>query len=174
MTRRKSMARREKNGKPQRQPRDDLPSPTEVARLRDAAVAGLKEAIWGTMLGQVYLRGKISGAQFAAGKRWAELSAKYSAATLSPREPKSANLNPSGGEPPDPDSPQGLKEAQRHAHVLHQYLAANAVLHHVGDACRRAVMATCEHGMAPDGHDQLQALKDGLSVLAAFWSERRK
>ena len=173
MSRRKTLAVREPSGKVKRAP-PDLPSPTEVSRLRDAALSGLKDAIWGSMLGQVYLRGKISGVQFAAGKRWADLARNYSLACQSPKEARSGNLNPAGGEPADPDSPQGLREAQQQAHTKHQYIAANAILHHAGEPARRAVMATCEHGIAPIGHDGLENLKVGLSAIAAFWSERRR
>jgi hypothetical protein len=177
MTRRKSLASREPSGKVRRPPRADptLPSPTEVTRLRDAALAGMRDAVWSSPLGWLYLSGRLSGSQFAAGRRWATLARDYSAATQSPKQPRSANLDPAGGQPPDPDSPAGLKEAQQHAHTLHQYLAALEMLKHTGAPARRAVAAVCEQATMPAGHAQLADLNRGLSALSAFWNgEKRK
>ena len=78
MTPRKHLAKREPNGKPQRE--RSGPSPTEISRLRDAALAGMKDPIWGTQLGILHLSGKLTTSQLAAGKRWAELARDYSAA----------------------------------------------------------------------------------------------
>ena len=76
---RKPLARREPNGRPRRH-RDSGPSPTEISRLRDAALAGMKDPIWGTQLGILHLSGKLTNSQLAAGKRWAELARDYSTA----------------------------------------------------------------------------------------------
>jgi len=176
MTRRKSLASREPSGKVRRPPRADptLPSPTEVTRLRDAALAGMRDAVWSTPLGWLYLSGRLSGSQFAAGRRWADLARDYSAATQSPKAPRSANLDPAGGQPPDPDSPAGLREAQQHAHTLHQYISALAILNVSGTPARRAVEAICEQGQMPAGHHQLASLGVGLTVLSIYWSDRRR
>ena len=171
MTRRKSLAQREPSGKVRRPPRADptLPSPTEVTRLRDAALAGMRDAVWSTPLGWLYLSGRLSGSQFAAGRRWATLARDYSEAQNGPKIPKSANLDPKGGTPPDPDSPAGLREARRETAVTHQYIAALALLHASGGPSRRAVANCCELGCMPDGMDSLNGLRRGLDVLAAFW-----
>ena len=92
---RKHLAKREPNGKPQREPSG--PSPTEISRLRDAALAGMKDPIWGTQLGILHLSGKLTSSQLAAGKRWGELARDYSAAVGAPRAPRSAALEASGG-----------------------------------------------------------------------------
>ena len=78
MSRRKSLALREPNGRPQRPP--ELPPPSEVRRLRDAALSGMRDSTWGTELGRLYLVGKITATMFAAGKRWGELAVMYSQA----------------------------------------------------------------------------------------------
>ena len=176
MTRRKSLASREPSGKVRRPPRADptLPSPTEVTRLRDAALAGMRDAVWSSPLGWLYLSGRLSGSQFAAGRRWADLARDYSAATQSPKQPRSANLDPAGGQPPDPDSPAGRREAQQHAHTLHQYLAALAMLNASGAPARKAVQAICEQGQMLAGHHQLASLGVGLTALSIFWSKRPK
>ena len=178
MTRRKSLASREPSGKVRRPPRGAAPaelmSPTEFKRLVDAAGDGLKDAVWGTPLGRLLNDRKITSTQFAAGVRWATLAHDYSAATQSPKAPRSANLDPAGGQSPDPDSDRGRREAQRHTHTKHQYLAALAVLQHTGDSARRAMVDVCELGQMPAGHWALASLRLGLDVLSVFWSERRR
>jgi len=176
MTRRKSLARREPSGKVRRPPRADptLPSPTEVRRLIDAARQGFRDPVWGSMLGVLHARGKITDSQFAAGWRWTVLASDYSLVCLAPRQPRSANLDPAGGQPPDPDSAEGIKEAQRHTHTIHQYLAAYEALKLAGAPARLAVAEVCENGLMVDGVQQLEALRTGLTVLGAFWSERRR
>ena len=106
--------------------------------------------------------------------RWTVLASDYSLACIAPRQPRSANLNPAGGEPPDPNSPEGIKEAQRDAHTKHQYIAALGILNLAGAAPRLAVAEVCENGLMVDGVQQLEALGRGLSALAAFWSEGRR
>jgi hypothetical protein len=176
MTRRKVGAMREPNGQTKRSKRqqpDDMMSPTEMRRLIDASKAGLKDPVWGSMVGRLHLAHKLTTSQFNAGVTWSSLARDYSAASQSPREPKSANLNPVGGEPPDPDSPQGLEEAQRHTHARHQYIAGLGIINLAGAPARRAVEATCEKDLLPAGHAQLEALGLGLSALSAFWGKRK-
>jgi len=172
MSRRKSLTRREPNGRPQRAP-PDLPSPTEVSRLRDAALAGMRDPVWGSMLGQMLLGGKITSFQFSVGRKWSELAREYSAISQSPQPPKSANLDPRGGIGPDPDSPKGLREARQQTFVKHQYLAAYELLKLTGDASMRAVVDTCEAGLHPVGLDGLNQLRKGLDTLGAFWSKKK-
>ena len=51
--------------------------PAQVRRLRDAAMAGLRDPEWGTELGRLYLEGTITAAMYAAGKDWREKAAKF-------------------------------------------------------------------------------------------------
>lgn len=102
MSRRKAIAKREPNGRIQRDP--PLPPPSEVRRLRDAALSGMRDPTWGTELGRLYLVGKITATMFAAGKRWGELASQYSQALCSPApDPKAICLERMGGSPIDPD-----------------------------------------------------------------------
>jgi hypothetical protein len=164
MSRRKVTALREPSGRVKRAP--PLPSPTEVTRLRDAALAGMRDSVWGSTLGYLYLAGKISSLQFAAGKRWNELAADYSRATLAPRAPRSANLDPRGGTPADPDSLRGRREAYRQVLTVEDYQEASSVLKRLGGPVARIVSDVCEGGRVPGGHAELQALRKGLSALA--------
>jgi hypothetical protein len=174
MGKRKNLVRREANGKPQRaraQHREQaLPPPTETRRLMDAAVAGMRPAEWGTMLGRLYLAGRISETQYAAGRRWCRMVEEYAQATLAPRAPRTAALDPSGGTSPDPDTASGAREARRHARKVEDYESGIVALGHAGAASVRVVEAVCERDLAPVGFTEIEALRAGLQMLAAFWS----
>ena len=167
------MAKREPNGQTKRSLRNrdpNLASPAEVARMRDAALAGLKDPVWATQIGILHLQGKLTASQFAAGARWASLARDYSAAVGAPRQPRSANLDPTGGTPADPDTLKGALEARQHTRTVHHYLGALETLRRTGEAPRLAVRDTCEFNLHPAGSFQLAALRTGLQALAAWWS----
>lgn len=172
MSRRKSMVQREPNGRAQREPQ--LPAPSEVRRLRDAALAGMRDPLWGTEIGRLFLAGKITSTMFAAGKRWAELASQYSQALCSPSpDPKAISLDRTGGHSHDPDSAEGRKEARRHARAVQSFIDAYAAMKTTNlldpDRVVRVVRATCERGEMPTGHSELLALTGGLRRLASFW-----
>jgi hypothetical protein len=126
----------------------------------------MRDAVWGSTLGYLFLAGKINALQFAAGKRWNELAADYARATLAPKQPRSANLDPKGGTPADPDSPQGRREARRQVLTLEDYQEALGVLKRLGGRVALIVSDICEGGRVPGGYAELQALRKGLSALA--------
>jgi hypothetical protein len=163
------MVAREPNGRPQRRTEAQLPSPAEIARLRDAALAGLRDPAWGSTLGRLYLSGKVTGTQFAAGKRWAKLAARYSSAAISPKQPRSAKLAAEGGSPVDPDSAKGRREALQEANLAASYVEALVVLERMGALPRRAVVNACEYGINPVGVSGLHDLQKGLQGLVAWW-----
>jgi hypothetical protein len=175
MSRRQRSAAREKKPRATRHGNDtELMPPTEVRRLIELAGAGLRDPMWGSILGRIHLAGKISRAEFAAGKRWAELSAQYSVACQGPQATKSVKLDAPGGAALDPDSTAGLKEARRHARASAAYVDGKYALKQAGPAAERAVDAICVHDYVPTGFDELQALQGGLRALSAWWSSRRK
>jgi hypothetical protein len=90
--RRKVMAQRTPLGRISHKTAIELP-PTEVRRLAEAAASGLRDQAWGSQLGRLYLTGQLTSAQFAAGKRWHELSAAYSAACQAPLPPRTKPLD---------------------------------------------------------------------------------
>jgi hypothetical protein len=173
---RDNLARREPNGKLQRmrQARElALPPPTETRRLMDAAVAGMRPAEWGSSLGRLYLAGRVTETQYAAGRRWCRLTEEYSQALLSPRAPRTAPLDPMGGTSPDPDTASGAREAKRHARMRAEYEASIKALGHAGAAAVRVVEAVCEQDLAPVGFVEIEALRSGLQTLAAFWATQQ-
>lgn len=169
MSRRKVLAVRESNGRIQRDPQ--LPPPSEVRRLRDAALAGMRDPIWGTELGRLYLVGKITATMYAAGKRWAELAAQYSQALCSPcPDPRAICLDRMGGSPVDPDSNEGRKESRRHLRAVNSFVDAHAAMVSIAKSAGvRAVRSVCERNEMPIGHMEILALSTGLTTLAAFW-----
>lgn len=168
MTRRKSTAQRESNGRVQREPK--LPPPSEVRRLRDAALSGMRDPLWGTEIGRLYLAGKITAIAFAAGKRWGEQAVLYSQAMCSPSpDPKAVCFDRSGGESPDPDSYEGRREARRHQRAVDSFTDAWVALKAYSMASERVVRLVCERGDMLAGYHELLALNGGLSTLAGFW-----
>jgi hypothetical protein len=163
MAKRKAMARREANGKVRRPPA--LPSPIEVVRLRDAALAGLRDAVWGSSLGWLFLNGKINASEFAAGKHWLVLATNYANALQAPRPPGTAKLDAMGGTPPDPDSDAGQKQADREARAIGDYVEALIVLKRYPVAVLNAVQACCEQSCVPSGLIELKCLRMGLDAL---------
>ncbi|WP_456634054.1 hypothetical protein [Bradyrhizobium sp. USDA 10063] len=136
----------------------------------EMSIAGMRAAEWGTMLGRLYLSGRITETQYAAGKRWSRLVAEYAQACQAPRMPQSAKLEPAGGNVADPDSLKGIKEARRHARVIESYENSAEVLNRTGRAPARVVAAVCEQDLAPATFVEVDALRIGLQTLAAFWT----
>jgi len=163
MAKRKAMARREGSGKIRRPP--TLPSPIEVVRLRDAALMGLRDAVWGSSLGWLFLNGKINASEFAAGKHWLVLATNYASALQAPRQPGTAKLDAMGGTPPDPDSDAGQKQARREVSAIADYLEALAVLKRYPGTVLAEVQAVCEQGSVPGGIVELHRLRTGLTAL---------
>ncbi len=168
MSRRKALAKREPNGRIQRDP--PLPPPSEVRRLRDAALSGMRDPTWGTELGRLYLVGKVTATMYAAGKRWGDMSSLYSQALQSPApDPKAVSFDRSGGSSPDPDSHEGRREARRHERAVASFIDAHAALKTHSPASERVVRSMCERNEMLAGHENLLRLTEGLFVLAAFW-----
>ena len=78
---------------------DPLLAPAQIRRLLDAAASEMKDPLWATMPGRLYLNGKLTSAEFAAAKYWAALAANYSAACRSPRSPRTIAFDATTGSP---------------------------------------------------------------------------
>ena len=117
---------------------------------------------------------QINASQFAAGKLWAELVANYSLAAQAPRPPRTALLDDAGGQPVDPDSAKGAKQARQHERACANYLEGRHALRLAGSEAERVVDSVCVQDQAPAGWYELQALRTGLQALSAWWTARRK
>jgi hypothetical protein len=167
MSRRKSLAEREPNGRIQRVAAFPV---SEVRRLRDAAMSGMRDPMWGTELGRLHLSNKITAAQFAAGKQWAEYASKYHQALCSPSpDPKAISLESMKGEALDPESSEGRKEARRHERAVASLVDAMGALKTTLGASERILRAICERNEMVVGHYELLSLVCGLNALANFW-----
>ena len=173
MARRKNLLARTPTGQLQRRQLLEVMPPTEVRRLLDASRKGLRDAVWSSALGELHVRGKISAAQFAAGRAWLELIDDYGKATQAPKEPRSAKLEKTNRQDwVDPDSAAGRKEARRHAKTVERYLAGQKLLRFMGEATEAAVADVCERDIYAITTFQLAALRGGLSALAALWGSK--
>jgi hypothetical protein len=149
----------------------DAKSPAEIRRLRDAAVAGMRDPEWGTEIGRLFLDGRLDAALFEAGKRWARLAVACRAAIAAPRQlpGASAFVEKSGGHDADPDSDEGRKRAARDRQIVAEFMEAHAVLKGAGALSESVVRNVCEDNKAIGGHGQMLALTSGLSWLAQHW-----
>lgn len=140
--------------------------PAQIKRLRDAAMAGLRDPEWGTELGRLYLAGSITASMYAAGKTWREKAARY-IGTLGLFPVRSILVEGRGGSlPPDPDTTEGQKRARREADAMERFFEAHHVLLAAGKLAEHAVRRLCEHDEGPCGMAELIALRNGLTALA--------
>jgi hypothetical protein len=149
----------------------DAKSPAEIRRLRDAALAGMRDPEWATEIGRLFLDGRLAAALFEAGKHWARLAVACRAAIAAPREfPRvSVFVEKAGGHDPDPDSDEGRKQAERDRLIVAEFMEAHAVLKGAGALAESVVRNVCEDNKALVGHGQMVALNAGLSWLAQHW-----
>lgn len=148
-------------------------SPTEVRRLRDAAMRGLRDAEWGTELGGLYLERKITAAMYGAGKWWREMAVAHLSAINAPcPTPRRISLEGSmGGTAPDPDSDEGLRIAARERDTLKLFNAAHKELIAAGMLAEHYVRELCEENLRPFGSAPMAATVAGLQRLVD-WRDR--
>lgn len=163
---------REPNGRLSRshsEPSLENCSPTQVKRLRDAALAEMQDPEWGTELGRLFLSGRITASQFSAGKWFAMLSDSCRAAIDAPSMPHKAGfVKGSGGHAPDPDSDAGRVQVARDREAVEKFMQAHAALIGAGMLAERAVRMVCEDGKTIENHSQLLGLQNGLEWLCEY------
>jgi len=162
---------REPNGRASRAEEPKEYAPARIKRLLDDALAGYGDPEWGTAIGRLYARQKITAPMYAAGKRWAERADKYHHAIgAPPPNPKALSFEGhERGNPPDPDSAEGKKQAERESQAVTDFMAAHSVLVAAGMLAEAMVRNACERDIQPDDYEQLQALNCGLLWLAEYW-----
>lgn len=162
---------REPSGRPARATEQKEYAPVAVRRLLDAAMVGMADAEWGSALGRLYVARKVTAPQYAAGKRWAERVAKYHSAINAPPPNARALVigGSSRGNPPDPDSDDGQRQARRDADAVTDFISAHCILVAAGLLAEYQVRATCERDQYPESHEQVMALNRGLLWLADHW-----
>lgn len=163
---------REPNGRASRSEMVKQYPPTQVKRLRDAALAGMADPEWGSVCGQMFLQGRLSPPEYAAAKRWSERVEKYHGAIgAPPPNPKALDLDRrSHGTSPDPDSEEGLKLVRRDMDAITDFLSAHSVLCASGKVSEATVRAACERNDCPVGVLEFEALQRGLLWLAEYWN----
>lgn len=176
-TRRGLVVAREPSGRLQRSPareRDDREiSPTEVRRLRDGALNGLRDPEWGSELGRLYLERAISGREYAAGKTWRAQVARFQG-SIGIFPVRSLSGEPTGrAEPPDPESDEGQKQAVKDRDAAETFFEAHTVLLWSGRGAESAVRRLCEEDQAMVGYNELQHARCGLTRLANYYELTR-
>lgn len=113
-----------------REAADDTASvkPAELIRMRDLirAQVGERPTAWLTQAGRDFLARQLQEGEFAAATRLHDARHRYLEAIQAKSCARSANLDPSGGEPLDPDSAEGIGEAERHARHIAAWEAIEA------------------------------------------------
>ena len=133
----------------------------------------MRDSTWGSALGRLYLTGRLTSSDFAAGKHWNSLVTDYSTCR-SPTPPRTLQLDAVGGTPADPDSDVGAREALRHRRATAAFLDGRHALRLAGAAAERAAADVCERDCVPVGPIELEALRTGLRSLSTWWSTKRK
>jgi hypothetical protein len=164
---------REPNGRLSRTTKKQIEAknPNEMKRLRDAAILGMRDPLWGTELGRLFLRNRIDEVQFEAGKRWRNLVDTWRKNQVGPQiDPKSGlsvlfveNRGRGRDRTYDPDVVAATQEtdlALRHA------LDA---LNGAGQLESRTVRDCCEMEIPIIGLSEIWWLRDGLDALATHW-----
>ena len=172
MSRRKHLATREPNGRVK--PATSLMSPTQVRRLVDLAAAETRHQALGSMLGRIYLSGKISATEYAAGTRWRDIAVNYSISCRGPRPPRTISFDAPGGSPTDPDSESGAQEVKLHEQANRAWIEGRNALRLAAGRAEEVVDAVCVRECAPCGYAEYTALRDGLQALSILWSGKRK
>ena len=146
-------------------------APAAIKRLTDCAINGVADEAYGTVLGRLYLEGRLSAAQFAAGQRFDRLTRRYLQAIAAPRpDPRSIGLDdgPRSADI-DPDSRAGREQTEDHRATIAAMGAARAILAGCGKTAEAAVRGLCEASELPAGWSGHSALTAGLSALAEHW-----
>jgi hypothetical protein len=151
-------------------------APTEVKRLRDAALAGMQNPAWGSELGRLLLAGRLEPELYAAGQHWAECATRYRQALDAPRpSPPPARFEPkSPAVAVDPASAAGQKQTAREVAAIGALREAHAALRAAGVQAERVVRRVCEYDEAVCGTSEFVALQRGLLALALLWGMTRR
>jgi len=171
--RKREQGEREPNGRLSRATKKDLDtkSPNEVKRLRDAALLGMRDPMWGTEIGRLFLRSRIEARQFEAGKRWmnlVELWRKDQGETgLAPKSGLAALHVENRGRGMDrSEDPTAIERSRELSDTLHK---ARDALDSAGFLESRTVRDCCEQNMPIIGLSEIGWLRDGLDALADHW-----
>ena len=155
-------------------------SPAAVMRLVNEALRGYADHVYGAPLGRLFLDGKLTSAEFEAGKRWDRLIRRYHFAIGAPLpDPRAGALAmleaPGPSAPADPDSETGRRQAEIDQEIISACRAAHALIVSYGLRAEQDMRRLCEGlGEFPPGAEALARAKDVLGGLARFWGLARR
>jgi hypothetical protein len=150
-------------------------TPTAIVRLVRESLRGCADELFGSPIGRLFLDGKLSAAEFEAGKRWDRLIRRYRLAIGAPSpDPKSASFLfvdvSASWSWPDVESEPGRIRTQIDREIVAAFRAAHATVSQLGRPIEMAMRRLCEGaGELPPGGEALTRAKRGLASLAQFW-----
>lgn len=152
-------------------PEESGASPSQIRRLRDAALAGMADPQWGSMAGIFYLSRKIDEIEYETAKRFGDLHSQYINVIGGPRPPRSSSVErASPVSSIDVDTELGEEEAQRHIVILNKYNDAHTVLHKIGPSAEADIIRFCSiPGESPAGYEAMIRVVMGLRELSVLW-----
>lgn len=165
MGRKKLIVAREPNGRIQRE--HDY-SAAHIRRLRDLAIRGFADPIWGSELGRLFMEKSITGEMLEAGRRWARDSEAYRRSIgMFPVRGAAVDAKISAGRPPTSGEDEKLNQRAREA--AEAYFEADAILTAAGIGAYDAVRRVCEDDECLCGLGDLMLLRLGLARLAVHY-----
>jgi hypothetical protein len=152
-------------------PEESGASPSQIRRLRDAALAGMADPQWGSMAGIFYLSRKIDEIEYETAKRFGDLHTQYISVIGGPKSPKSSNPERGSlGISLDVDSELGEEETKKHINIMGRYNDAHTVLLGIGPAAEGDIIRFCSiPGESPAGHEAMLRVRWGLRALSVLW-----
>lgn len=132
---------REPNGREQREPQAEA---AEAKRVLSQLLRQSRDAQFGTAYGQMFVLREIDEHEFAQAKRVAGMLAAYRRALAGPKGLAGLPVERgAGGAPVDPETPEGIEEAERHKSAVHRYDAVCDRLRWRGQAVMQATVKLC-------------------------------
>lgn len=173
---------REPNGRLSRAARKELgqENVNEIRRAREMAIAGVRDPIWGTQIGRLFLGKQVTPEQFGAARRWAELMEKWRAIHCGPRfNPKCGLASLLQGDPNEMKKNPGTgtrfeikEDMDAHEATVTRLVneAMDSFTRGSVDPTLVAVRDCVELDLAPVGFGGKLLLEDGLNHLATLWN----
>ena len=150
-------------------------APSAVVRLVQDSLRGYADEVYGAPLGRLFLDGKLTAAEFEAGKRWDRLIRRYHFAIAAPLpDPRAGSLalleRGAPTPPPDPESERGRAQIDLDRQIIDACRRAHAVIVGHGMRAEHDMRRLCEGlGELPAGAEALSRAKGVLASLARHW-----
>lgn len=140
--------------------------------MRLAALMGMRDAVWGSVLGYLYMSAKLTEEQFHAGDRWTMLARKYHKVMQGPVDPRSVLLTrvrAANSKMMESFSTQITDGVAREGYEQAMVAVRSSTR---GAARLKALIRVCELDLLPIGQEQVDDVRGALDVLKNHWFRR--